>query len=135
MVEIGDHVQEFVLLLQPAAVAEKSLAGLGRIDRDGGVLLGIGGEAPAVFVDVLVVGRLVEIPDAAIAVVLLLPLQRETGAAEKKTTAVHTLGQQRRQLRGIRAHAHKEYAEQGVHRAHLVEAHLVDQLLEPDRIL
>ena len=70
MVVVRDHVQEFsVAVFGCAAVAEEGLFDLVTIDGEGLVLGAVCAETAAVLIDVLVAGRLIHIPDAAIAVV------------------------------------------------------------------
>jgi hypothetical protein len=56
-------------VFRSAAIAEEGLVDFWTVDREGTVLRTVGAEATALFVDVFVAGRLVVIPDAAVAVI------------------------------------------------------------------
>jgi hypothetical protein len=70
VVEIGDHVEQFVLSFDRSAVAEEGLVHLPAVVGDGDVLLRVGRHAAAVLVLVFVAVRLVGVPEAPVAVVL-----------------------------------------------------------------
>ena len=76
VIEIRDHVQQLVCtvllvgrhkVFHRAAPTEKGLVDLGPIEGKGTALVGIGAEAAAVFVDILVMRRRLAVPDAAVA--------------------------------------------------------------------
>ena len=73
VIVVRNHVQQFLFIRGGArgcaAIAEERLFYGGSVNRDWFVLLRVSGEAAAIFKFVFVVGRLVVIPDATIAVI------------------------------------------------------------------
>src|SRR4051794_18129507 len=73
MVVVGNHVQQYLLVTRASggrsAVNEKGLIYFLAVNGNGIVLIRIRREATAVFVFIFVLGGLVVIPDAAIAIV------------------------------------------------------------------
>ena len=73
VIEVRDHVNQLaVAVLGGTAVTEKGLVDFFAINGEGLVLCAISSQAPAVFVDVFIVGGLVHVPDAAVPVTFLI---------------------------------------------------------------
>jgi hypothetical protein len=71
VIEVGDHVQQLtVAVLGSSAIAKERPVDLLAVDRKGAMLGTVRTESAAVLVDVLVIGRLVHVPDAAVSIVL-----------------------------------------------------------------
>lgn len=73
VVKAGNHVQQFsIVVFLGASITEKRFVDLFAINREGAVFGAIRSQSTAVFVHILIIGRLIHVPDAAISIRFLI---------------------------------------------------------------